>query len=44
MNREDLEHIIRASADVTQQYEFIILGSQSLLEPPRESWRLVGLS
>ncbi len=33
MNREDLEHIIRASADVTQQYEFIILGSQSLLGP-----------
>ena len=33
MNREDLEHIIRASADVTQQYEFIIVGSQSLLGP-----------
>ncbi len=33
MNREDLEHIIRASADVTKQYEFIILGSQSLLGP-----------
>lgn len=33
MNREDLEHIIRASADVTQQYEFIVLGSQSLLGP-----------
>jgi hypothetical protein len=31
MNREDLEHIIRASADITQQYEFIIIGSQSIL-------------
>jgi len=31
MNREDLEHIIRASADITDQYEFVIVGSQSLL-------------
>lgn len=31
MNREDLEHIIRASADITDQYEFIIVGSQSML-------------
>lgn len=31
MNREDLEHIIRASADVTNQYEFVIVGSQSIL-------------
>jgi hypothetical protein len=31
MNREELEHIIRASADVTDQYEFI--GSQSILGP-----------
>ena len=31
MNREDLEHIIRASGDVTGQYEFIIIGSQSIL-------------
>lgn len=31
MNREDLEHIIRASGDVTDQYEFIIVGSQSIL-------------
>ena len=31
MKREELEHIIRASADVTDQYEFIIIGSQSLL-------------
>jgi hypothetical protein len=31
VNREDLEHIIRASADVTDQYEFVIVGSQSIL-------------
>jgi hypothetical protein len=31
MNREDLEHIIRASGDVTNQCEFIIVGSQSIL-------------
>lgn len=33
MNREDLEHIIRASSDVTDEYEFIIIGSQSILGP-----------
>jgi hypothetical protein len=33
MNREELEHIIRASADVTDQYDFIIVGSQSILGP-----------
>lgn len=33
MNREELEHIIRASADVTDQYEFVIVGSQSILGP-----------
>jgi hypothetical protein len=31
MTREELEHIIRASGDVTGQYEFIIVGSQSIL-------------
>ena len=31
MTREELEHIIRASAEVTQEYEFIIVGSQSIL-------------
>lgn len=31
MTREELEHIIRASADVTDQYEFMIVGSQSIL-------------
>ena len=33
MTREELEHIIRASADITGQYEFIIIGSQSILGP-----------
>lgn len=33
MTREELEHIIRASAAVTDQYEFIIVGSQSILGP-----------
>ena len=33
MTREGLEHIIRASADVTDQYEFVIIGSQSMLGP-----------
>ena len=31
MTREELEHIIRTSADVTNQYEFVIIGSQSIL-------------
>ena len=31
MTREELEHIIRASGDVTHQYEFVIVGSQSML-------------
>ena len=33
MTREELEHIIRASADITGQYGFIIIGSQSILGP-----------
>jgi hypothetical protein len=33
MTREELEHIIRASGDVTDQYEFMIVGSQSILGP-----------
>lgn len=33
MTRDELEHIIRASADVTDQYEFMIVGSQSILGP-----------
>lgn len=33
MTREELEHIIRASADVTNEYEFMIVGSQSILGP-----------
>lgn len=31
MTREELEHIIRASGDITGQYEFVIVGSQSIL-------------
>jgi hypothetical protein len=33
MTREELEHIIRASADITDQYEFVIVGSQCILGP-----------
>ena len=33
MTREELEHIIRASGEVTDQYEFMIVGSQSILGP-----------
>jgi hypothetical protein len=33
MTRNELEHIIRASAKITDQYEFVILGSQSILGP-----------
>lgn len=33
MKREDLEHIIRASGEITDQYEFVIVGSQSMLGP-----------
>ena len=31
MTRQDLEHIIRAAADVTQQQHLIIIGSQAVL-------------
>jgi len=31
MTREELEHIIRASGTITDQYEFVIVGSQSIL-------------
>jgi len=31
MTREELEHLIRASADITGEYEFIIVGSQAIL-------------
>lgn len=33
MEREQLEHLIRAAAQVTHEYEFIIIGSQSILGP-----------
>ena len=31
MNRDELEHLIRASATITNEYEFVIVGSQSIL-------------
>lgn len=31
MRRQDLEHIIRAAAAITNEYEFVIIGSQSIL-------------
>jgi hypothetical protein len=31
MKRQELEHIIRASAEITGQYEFVIVGSQAIL-------------
>ena len=38
MKREDLEHIIRAAAEVTGEREFVIVGSQAVLgqfpDPP----------
>lgn len=33
MTRDKLEHIIRASGDITDQYEFMVIGSQSILGP-----------
>jgi len=33
MKRDELEHIIRASGEITDQYEFVIVGSQSMLGP-----------
>jgi hypothetical protein len=31
MTRDELEHIIRASGEITGEYEFMIVGSQSML-------------
>ena len=40
MQRPQLEHLIRAAAEITNQYEFVIVGSQSILgtvqAPPPE--------
>ena len=33
MERDQLDHLIRAAAEVTHEYEFIIVGSQSILGP-----------
>ena len=31
MNRHELEHLIRASGAITEEYEFVVIGSQSIL-------------
>ena len=31
MKRSELEHLIRAAAAVTDQYEIVVVGSQSIL-------------
>lgn len=31
MQRSQLEHVIRAAAEITNQYEFVVIGSQSIL-------------
>ena len=31
MQRSQLEHLIRAAAEITNQYEFVVIGSQSIL-------------
>lgn len=40
MKRADLEHIIRASSAITDEYEFVVIGSQAILgtdpNPPQE--------
>lgn len=40
MQRHELEHLIRAAAQITDEYEFVVLGSQSILgsvqNPPAE--------
>jgi len=40
VQRHELEHIIRAAADITDRYEIVVIGSQSLLgavpNPPPE--------
>jgi len=33
MTREELEHLIRAAAEITGEYEFVVVGSQSILGP-----------
>lgn len=31
MQKPQLEHLIRAAAEITNQYEFVVIGSQSIL-------------
>ncbi len=39
MKREHLEHVLRAAAAITNESEFIVLGSQALLASV-PAWRL----
>ena len=38
MQRSQLEHLIRAAGEITNQYEFVVIGSQAILgsveQPP----------
>ena len=40
MQRHELEHLIRAAARITDEYDFVVVGSQSILgslqRPPAE--------
>ncbi|MDZ7938202.1 MAG: hypothetical protein U5M53_07965 [Rhodoferax sp.] len=40
MRRIDLEHLIRACSEITQEYELVVIGSQAILgthpNPPAE--------
>lgn len=42
MNRSQLEHLVRAAAAVTNEYDFIVIGSQSVLgafpDAPFDLW------
>jgi hypothetical protein len=31
VNRQQLEHVIRAAAEITDEYEIVVVGSQSIL-------------
>jgi hypothetical protein len=33
MKRPELEHVLRASADITKEHSFVVVGSQAILLP-----------
>lgn len=33
MTREQLEHVLRAAASITQEHSFVVIGSQAVLLP-----------